>query len=298
MNGSIVTGAVCLVSGVLIGGSWFTFSDPKLESAPAVVNEADKKLLPRARRSWIPENSDDYGDPLSHSLFHRYIAGKGGKKIQAAPVDAAIELIAGQGRMSGYWKAVLDEWRSGDQKSEIGCVRILGKMLETDADARHTIRRNKLGLSTAWVPFIRLPPGLVEEMVPRGRTAERHVLNHYAIAFARANVPEAREFLEWLVHEESGATFHAAIGLANLGDSTGFEWLIAHLGDDHRSRSTIYNDMHLPMPSWSNPLNVSCLKVLQALSGENELQSQEEWQAWWATVDKDALPENRVRFKD
>src|SRR5262249_7608021 len=78
-------------------------------------------------------------DEITQQLFEQYVAQQG--KINTESVMAATHLVAERGRESGFWKNVLAELRRNNHHSEIGCVRVLGKMLATDAAARDVIRR-------------------------------------------------------------------------------------------------------------------------------------------------------------
>ena len=156
---------------------------------------------------------------------------------------AATHLVAERGRETGFWKNVLAELKRNDEHSEIGCVRVLGKMLATDAAARDVIRRRKeTGEVSARIAAVCLGPEVVTELLERGRNADRFEIDHYTIALARARMSEARDFFKSILHAtkapiinagqakgvDSGPTgpyhsestrFHAAVGLAQLGDS-------------------------------------------------------------------------------
>ncbi len=77
-------------------------------------------------------------DAICAALFREYIAGP--HMIPTEDVLAASDLIASRGRTTGFWNSVLEGMRSAKGWDEALCVRILGKMLEDDAQAREILR--------------------------------------------------------------------------------------------------------------------------------------------------------------
>jgi hypothetical protein len=253
-------------------------------------------------------------DEISQLLFDAYIARPG--KINTSTVMAASQIIADRGRESGFWKNVLAELQKGDERNEIGCVRILGNMLAGDASARDALRRQKeSGELLASTPSIRLGKEVVAELLERANKADRFRSDHYAIALARAKVPDAREYLASILiarrapappavaggesapvgfyHLES-TRFHAAVGLAQLGDAAGLEWLIAHCHEvnGHVSHARPYGT------SQGGSLGSCCTAALQQLSGESSLTARAEWEAWAKTADKSLLTVRSVPLED
>ena len=240
----------------------------------------------------------DQPDQLCQMLFDGCIARRG--KINTSTVMAASHIVAGRGRNTGFWTTVLRELQKGEEQSEIGCVRVLGKMLAIDAAARDVIRREKeTGETGQWQASICLGPEVVTELVERGKKADRFRVDHYAIALARARVPEAKDFFRMILRDDTGkhymasAKFHAAVGLAQLSHPTGFEWLIANSGDP---LPTISNAWPPGVPDLN--VNTCCVAALRHLSGENKLSTKQEWQTWWKTVDKKLLPKSHVTLVD
>lgn len=258
---------------------------------------------------------DRPADEISKLLFDTYIARPG--KIETSTLMAAEHIIAQRGRESGFWKKVLAELQTDDEYSEVGCVRILGNMLARDAGARDGIRRER---ETGEFPSARplsvhLGPEVVAELLERGQKAGRFRIDHYAIALARARVPEARDFFTSMLRAKTGPTkadvekgeagpegyyhldstrFHAAVGLAQLGDPAGIEWLIAHCED-------IQGHVSGAKPLGASPggsLGSCCLAALRQLSGEKEPTSKAEWEAWWKTADTKRLKFGAVRLVD
>jgi hypothetical protein len=269
-------------------------------------------------------------DEITQQLFEQYVARQG--KINTESVMAATHLVAERGRETGFWKNVLAELRRNNQDSEIGCVRVLGKMLATDAAARDVIRRRKeTGEVSAWAATVCLDPDVVTTLLERGRKADRFRIDHYTIALARARVPEARDFFKSILRatpdqtspsrtlstpgrdtklpiinhdaEDSAPTrpyhfestrFHAAVGLAQLSDSEGIDWLVANC---EFSQGTVTNAWPKGSPPGGD-LSRCCLEALRHLSGEHSRTSKAEWEAWSKSVDKKYLLDHAVVFGD
>lgn len=233
-------------------------------------------------------------DEICRLLFDTYIARRG--KINTSTIMAASHIVAERGRNTGFWRNVLQELRKDNEDSEIGCVRVLGKMLAIDARARDIIRT---GEQTAWVASVALPPEVVDELVARGKKADRFRVDHYCIALARARVPESEAFFKMILRNDTGknymssAQFHAAVGLAHVGDPLGFEWLIANCDDPLPTISNAW-------PSGVPNLNVDtcCVAALRSLSGESQLKAKAEWETWWKSVDRKVLPKGHLDIVD
>ena len=258
----------------------------------------------------------DVTDNLTRELFETYVVRP--VKVNTSTVLAASHIVAERGRESGYWKVIFAELKKGNEQSELGCVRVLGKMLAIDATARDAIRRHKeTGELSAWVASVKLSPDVVTELIERGRKADRFRIDHYAIALAQARVPAARPFFESILvpqkadpdpfdipnkkgeaeqaptpvrHSES-TRFHAAVGLAQLGDAAGVNWLIANC---EYSQGRVENVWPYNAPRGGD-LSACCQAVLEQLSGEN-LTGKAEWTAWSNTVDKSQLAKKPVHL--
>jgi len=237
-------------------------------------------------------------DQICQLLFDAYIVRRG--KINTSTIMAASHIVAERGRNTGFWRNVLSELQKGNEESEIGCVCVLGKMLSIDAAARDVIRReNETGEVFQWSASVCLGPVVVEELIARGKKADRFRVNHYAIALARARFLKASDFFQMILRDDNGkhymptAKFHAAVGLAQVGDSAGFEWLIANSGDPLPKISNAW-------PSGVHNLNLDtcCQAALQSLSGEKGLKNRVDWERWWKEVDKRSLPKGHVRIVD
>lgn len=252
-------------------------------------------------------------DQVTQQLFEQYIVRRG--KINGESIIAATHLVAERGRRNGFWKNVLAELKRNNEHSEVGCVRVLGKMLATDAAARDVIRRRKeTGEISAWAASIRLGPEVVTGLLERARQADRYRIDHYTIALARARVPEAKQFFQSILratvsndpfaqvpskvpasqnHLDS-TRYHAAVGLAQLGEFEGIDWLIAN---SEYSQGTVVN-------AWprgarrGGGLSTCCVEALRYLSGERGRTSKADWAAWRKTADKKSLRDHAVVFGD
>ena len=248
-------------------------------------------------------------DELTRQLFEQYVARQG--KINTESVLAATHLVAERGRQNGFWRNVLAELQHNDGQSEIGCVRVLGKMLATDAAARDAIRRrNETGEVSAWAPTVCLAPDVITELLKRAQHADRFRIDHYTIALARSRTPEAKEFFRSILstpvpnnpfderstgpYHLTTTRFHAAVGLAQLGESDGLEWLIANCED---TSGSVMNARPKGAPPGGG-LGACCTESLRQLSGERTRTSKFEWRAWLTTADKKTLPKHAVIFGD
>ena len=219
------------------------------------------------------EEDTDQPDQLSQMLFDTYLVH--GRMVNTSTMMAASHIVAERGRNTGYWREVLAELRKGKEQNEIGCVQVLGKMLAIDAAAHDVIRREKeTGEIGQWRASVALGSEVVAERVSRGEKADRFRADHYAIALARARVPDAINFFRMILRDEGAehhldsTKFHAALGLAQLGDATGFDWMIAHSAD---MQLTVSN----PSPAQVSNANrdTCCTAALQQLSGNKDLRT-------------------------
>ena len=252
-------------------------------------------------------------DEICKLLFEAYLNGP--RKINNSTITAASHIVTERGRTSGFWKDVLVELKSGDEHSEVNCVRNLGNMLAIDAAARDAIRRQKeTGEFSASIPSVQLGPEVLTELLRRSSRADRFRVDHYTIALARARAPEAGEIFRSILSAKQSAPeeiaagktvppaiqhldstrFHAAVGLAQLGDSVGVEWLIANCEDihGHVSSARPYG------ASLGGNLGSCCVAALQQLSEKRDLTSKAEWEAWRKTVDVKHLVGRAVVFAD
>ena len=235
-------------------------------------------------------------DPLCQLLFEEYVVGKG--KINSSTRTAASHIVAERGRDAGFWRDVLRELRKDDEETEMGCVRVLGKMLEIDAKARDVIRRAETtGEISAWVPSIEVGSEVIEELIARGGKADRLRVDTYAVALARARVPEASAFFRAIIQDDAGkqhmdsAKFHAAVGLAQSGDPAGFQWLIENSSDPTPTVSNAWPERDL----MSN-LDACCIAALQDLSGQRDLRTRQDCESWWKLASEEPPARGRVHL--
>lgn len=228
-------------------------------------------------------------DAICQTLFQEYIV-RGGK-IPTNDILAATELIVSRGRPTGFWRPVLEGLRKVKGWDEIRYVRILGMMLGDAAFARKNLsRESQMGGVFA------LPEEVVPELISRAEKAsDQYILDAYILAFARARDPRAKELLMRLVKgADEGANwpsvkYHAAVGLAELGDSGGVEWLVAH------------SDDAVPDVRWGRPENTTshqlssvAIRSLQILSGNAAVTTKAEFEAWWKVAAAGWAPSGHV----
>lgn len=273
-------------------------------------------------------------DALTRQLFEQYALGgkiDSDSRLAAIQLIAARGRYDGFGK---HVVTALKSHEPGDgnhRYPEINCLKILGKMLEQDSYARMAIEREQeTGEIGAIHPVIALGSDVVATLIERGRKADRILVEHYSIALARARVPETREFLKSLlpvivatpapmpaddlfaprpqrtnrkqvtepipVSHMPTTQFHAAIGLALLGETAGTDWLVKN------STATEFNqgDVEHTVPrGQGNRRSISdcCVVALQQLSGQH-LTTKEEWGAWASSVDTKTLMKKRIVLED
>jgi hypothetical protein len=216
----------------------------------------------------------DRTDPISKALFEEYIVRHG--KTPTSDIVAATDLIISRD-MSDFWQPALEGLDKTKDWDQMTYVRLLGKMLYVDAADREykgdiTLRQSEIR---------RLPETVLPELLKHAKDAKDYSLDAYLIAIARARDPRAKDFLtEKLKSSETGGCwqsikFHSALGLAELGDPTGVEWLINNSEDtssDVVFAWPLIEDRHL---------GTSCLNALRVLSGEMNLKTKAEFETWW-----------------
>jgi hypothetical protein len=236
-------------------------------------------VQPQTSRQDLGAKTPQPPDALCETLFDLYIRGR---MVQGADEYAATRLIVSRGRENGFMHIVLDEWRKFDEHTEFKCVRILGKALAIDATARDLIEEEKQGIVSQWGPTIALDEEVVDELLERARDANRAIFGHYVIAFARARDPRASEFFKSVLRDRENSTsqqteqFHAAVGLAGLGEARGVEWLIEHSED---TSGQVYDAW--PPRAVDFRISTCCQAALRNMSGEFDPKSKVEWQQWW-----------------
>lgn len=243
-------------------------------------------------------DAESHPDGLSRMLFDAYIVTV---YNNTETVQAASHIIAERGRHSGFWRQVLEELRKNNEADEGRCVDILGRMLETDALARDAIKREKeTGRSGQWAASVCLGPEVMRELISRGEKADSTLAGRYAIALARARVPEAADFFQTVLQDDTGkyhymgtAKFYAAVGLAQLGDPAGIAWLIAQ----SENRNLDIGDAY-PRGVRHSKSDTYVTLALRQLTGQQNLTTRQEWEAWWERAGSKAYPKRRVEIMD
>jgi hypothetical protein len=172
-------------------------------------------------------------------------------------------------------------------------------MLAVDAAVRDRMQREKeTGQIGQSAEPVRLGGEVVNVLVERADKADRFRAECYAIALARARVADARGFFSAVLADSTGknympgAKFFAAVGLAQLGDAAGYEWLVVNSGDE---LPTISNAR--PRGAANLKLNSCCDAALRQLT-EKDLSGSDAWQTWWRKANRASLPQARVDIID
>jgi hypothetical protein len=163
---------------------------------------------------------------------------------------------------------------------------------------------------------------MLARVIARGRQADRHEIDAFVLAVRQAHHPQGKQFLLDVLHNPpdpfSGlaidgsqgkwpdniggtwrdAKFHAAIGLAELGEHAGVEWLI------EQSQSNDFGVGSTSVSLWRAPhrkaaggnLRESCLYALADLSGQPATDQVAHWKTWWA-ANKDQFEPTPVALK-
>jgi len=214
----------------------------------------------------------DKPDELCQKLFDTYIVPNG--KIFFDDKGAASDIIASCGRTMGFWKPVLQEMRKGNVWNEGACVRILGLMLARDASAKRYIAA---GAMTATFQHVCLPSDVVPELIARAKEGKSHAsLDVYLTALDRARDERCKELFSGVLRNDSSndsEKFHAAVGLVNLGDTAGVEWLIANCEG--------HGNVYQAWPSRTQDIDMSCLLALRSLAIRNDIRTKSDYDGWW-----------------
>jgi len=154
------------------------------------------------------------------------------------------------------------------------------------------------GQTTSFEFQIVLRQGLVAEEPSINAGAISVISLHQIPVHIGMEHEEARGFFNMVLLNDTGKNyspdvqFHAAVGLANLGDPNGIEWLISNLD----KTSYVANAWPPRVPHLK--VGPCCELALRYLSGERELSTKKEWQAWWDSVDRQTMPKYHVMLVD
>lgn len=163
---------------------------------------------------------------------------------------------------------------------------------------------------------------MLARVIARGRQADRHDIDAFVIAVRQAHHPQGKPFLLDVLRNppdplsaelQTGtvgapnargkwpdnvggswldAKFHAAVGLAELGEHAGVEWLIRQSEQNEfgvGSMSASLNHAPHREVTRSN-LRESCIHALADLSGLPPTDESAQWKAWWAANKDDFAP--------
>lgn len=236
-------------------------------------------------------------DVVCEALLHEYVLNTG--KIESRPVNAATELLGVRGRSKDYWRVVLRHFKETDSTGRTAIqssrlLTVLTIMLGYDGQARWLLSRPDDLRNSAWVPHIILSEEVLDAIIEQASSADRNHLDAHVIAVTVAHDPRARPFLKSIVEGkdervDQGTRFHAAVGLAELGDVAGFRWLV-----ESNPMGEIWSVPHFDAPTGS--CLESRVRALNDLTGLKK-STIEEWQAWWKAQGGRVATEGRVRLR-
>lgn len=280
---------------VIVIASASTNADDKKDSRTSQEGNGNVRTIgdDHLRAGQPPDQTDDI---LCSLLFDNYLRGA---KINTDDVNAAIQLVASRGRHTGFWRTVLAEFElsfdSEDWRSRsVGrnSLAVLSKMLGNDGATRweHAQRQRGVEMPPSAIARSarRLGPEVLDRVIARGRQADSHSIDSYVMAVRNAHDPRGNQFLLDVLHNphDSGrgladifrgswqdAQFHAAIGLAELGNQEGVKWLIA------QSESADYR------------------KALADLTGQPATMNKTQWEHWWMQNKNGFVPVRRVSLR-
>lgn len=258
---------------------------------------------------------DQPADEVTRQLFKQYLNGG---KVDSESIRAASHLVAVRGRRNGFWKEILAELQTSDRRAaEIQYVTVLGKMLGYDANSRRIMKSGEI---TALIPSVHLGPEVVDVLLERGRQADRHMMDHYVIALAKADTPRVKEFFLSLLQADEvkddafgiasqtpqrreprpmpSTVFHAAVGRAQLGDPQGIDWLVKRADLTHVNSSDVEHAIPQGVEWRDRQIGFCCGAALQQIFNNRKLSTKAEWEAWLKTIDLKSQPLHGVAWKD
>jgi hypothetical protein len=230
---------------------------------------------------------------LCRILFEQYVMGS---MVYTDERRAAVLLVARRGRCNGFWRVVLDELRQArpGEARERDLLAVVEEMLRTDGGDRWTLaHRGKFGQQRP--PEVCLGPEVVQEVVARGMRADGRTLTACVRAAATAYDPTVRDFLNSVLQaDETRADietrFYAAVGLAELGSTTGMDWLVArakNLPDGAAPHKPVrIDDRAVGM------MSTRALIMLTTRTADPNAASMD-WKAWWLKQRNEFVPAGR-----
>lgn len=267
---------------------------------------------------------------VTEQLFRQYITAYG--KIATEQVNAAIKRVARRGASDAeFTKLVIEEFKENyDARNGRGVKRnvltLMGRML-----AFHGARRwqQEYFERTGQIGQAALPGGvehlsaheaaMLDQILTRGRKADRGNIAEFVMAIRLAHHPRGKQFLLVVLQNPSStagpfedatqkgkwpdtvgggwsdAEFLAAVGLAELGESIGVEWLIQQTRPNNFGLDdTLYKGGHLRAKTDGMRENCNC--VLADLSELRLDSGFAGWTEWWS-ANKKAFSPRAVSLK-
>lgn len=253
-------------------------------------------LLVCASGSYAAFGEQGERDALCQMLFDQYILSDSAR-IPEKQIEAAQEILASRGRHE-FWKLTFEELRKNNQWNEKRCIDLLGRIYEYDADARpYSKPGGTLANTMPSTPSVCIPENVAPELIIRARFAQQYLFDHYLVALVRAQDDRCKDLFaevlkgkEWTKYSKS-EEFHAAIGLANMGDTAGVEWLIEHCENSGES-------VYLAGPATGQGLGINCVGALRSLAKRSDLSKKADFEEWWKGVPRPFVPESKVWLRD
>ena len=214
---------------------------------------------------------------VTESLFQEYIANP--YRIETDQVRAAVVLVASRGlddpeivdRVLQEFEKACKE-RDGRSKVKIRTLAVLSEMMEISGRRRNA--RNQLG--GMWIPPDESPHEveILRKLIMHGREADTHDMDEFVMAVRNAQHPEGQQFLLDVLStsESNSSKFLSAVGLAELGNPIGFEWLLdkADTEDpDYRKNLFFTRTSGWHFYAQSSRLGDHCIKSLADLAQMN-----------------------------
>lgn len=248
--------------------------------------------------------ADDPVDRLAWELTERYITQVG--KIPTDQIRAATILVGASLRHDPALVRSLSK-SLGQHCGNEGTLIIRRKILSvfrrafesTGGAARWSDQSDS---TRRQVELFALPDedAVLAQIIRCGRTADRSDIDNYVLALRAAHHPATSDFLrdvlrhetKWKDHQGGSwgdAKFHAAVGLAELGDAAGWNWLIAAATpNEFGIDDTVYRGAHVSVTTGS--LRANCKAALMDLAGLQVAPAS--WTDWWQTNGDQLQPQH------
>jgi hypothetical protein len=260
-----------------------------------------------------PAFTSNENDVVCQKLLDEYILKPG--KIPSDDIDAAVQLITSRAKL-GFWRTVFKQFQEskGNDYAENNLLKILTKMLANDGYDNWLRDHPEEAKQSAIARWFHLPDEVLDTVIARAKEASPQKFDAYVVAIVAANDKRSKDFLLETLRAGEAANlpvpaanlgarpprdpkfilfdvqFHAAVGLAELGEPAGLTWLV-----ESRPAPGLSKVLH-----WfgEGDLLKSRIRSLQDLTGL-KLETLEEWQAWWKKnkSEESFKPVKRVMLK-